>query len=82
MKYHVLVNTDIQPVITDQLMAEVNVSIIFGKNYTVSVMAMADGTQRSEPHSESITAGGYTRTRVRVHTHMSVLSTCLFTTHV
>ena len=58
VKYHVLVNTDTQPVITDQLMAEV-IGIIFGSDYTVSVMAMAGGTQRSEPHSESITAGGY-----------------------
>ena len=58
VKYHVLVNPGTQPVITDQLMAEV-VGINFGSDYTVSVMAVAGGTQRSEPHSESITAGGY-----------------------
>ena len=58
VKYHVLVNPGIQPVITDQLMAEV-VGIIFGSDYTVIVKAVAGGTQRSEPYSESITAGGY-----------------------
>ena len=58
MKYHVLVDTDTQPVITDQLTAEIG-GVIFGRAYTVSVLAVADGAQKSEPDRESVTAGGY-----------------------
>ena len=59
MEYHVLarVNTANQPIITDQLMAKINVT--FGTTYPISVMTVADGTQRSEVDSVSITAGGY-----------------------
>ena len=85
MKYHILVNTDThnQPVITDRLMAEVNVGIVFGGNYTVSVMAKADGTQRSEPHSESITAGGYKKdTSACAHTHVCAQHMSVHNTHM
>ena len=33
--------------------------VISGTTYTISVMVVADGTQRSEVDSVSITAGGY-----------------------
>ena len=58
VKYHVLVNTETQPIVTDQLTAEIG-GIISGTNYTVSVMALVDDSQRSEPDRESVTAGGY-----------------------
>ena len=58
LEYHVLVNTDTQPVITDQLTTEIG-GVIFGRAYTVSVMAVVDNSQRSEPDRESVTAGGY-----------------------
>ena len=58
LEYHVLVNTDTQPVITDQLTTEIG-GIIFGRAYTVSVMAVADDSQKSESDRESVTAGGY-----------------------
>ena len=60
MEFHVLatVNTAIQSIITDQLVVEID-GVIPGATYTISVMAVADGTQRSEADSVSITAGGY-----------------------
>ena len=60
MEYHVLVtvNTANQFVITDQLMVEID-GVRFGTTYTISVMAVADGTQRSEVDSVSSTTGGY-----------------------
>ena len=60
MEYHVLagVNTAKQSIITDQVMIEID-GVISGTTYTISVMAVADGTQRSEVDSVSITAGGY-----------------------
>ena len=57
VKYHVLLNTSNQPIITDQMTAEIN-DVTSGTSYTVSVMAVADDTQRSEVDSVSITAGG------------------------
>ena len=57
VKYHVLVDTDTQPIVTDQLTTEIG-GIIFGRVYTVSVLAVADNSQRSEPDRESVTAGG------------------------
>ena len=51
-------NTANQSIITDQLMIEI-ASVVSGTTYTISVMAVADGTQRSEVDSVSITAGGY-----------------------
>ena len=58
LEYHVLVNTDTQPVITDQLTTEIG-GVIFSRAYTVSVTAVVDNAQRSEPDRESVTAGGY-----------------------
>ena len=60
MEYHVLarVKTANQFIITDQLMVEID-GVISGTTYTISVMAVADGAQRSEVDSVSITAGGY-----------------------
>ena len=58
VKYHVLVDTDTQPVITDQLTTEIG-GVISGRVYTVSVMAVVDDSQRSDPDRESVTAGGY-----------------------
>ena len=60
VEYHVLatVNTANQSIITDQLMVEID-GVISGTIYTISVMAVADGTQRSEADSVSITTGGY-----------------------
>ena len=60
MEYHVLAtaNTANRFVITDQLMVEID-GVKFGTTYPISVMAVADGTQRSEVDSVSITAGGY-----------------------
>ena len=60
MEYHVLagVNTANQFIITDQLMLEID-GVIPGTTYPISVMAVAEGTQRSEVDSVSITAGGY-----------------------
>ena len=51
-------DTDTQPVITDQLTTEIG-GIIFGRAYTVSVLAVVDNSQRSDPDRESVTAGGY-----------------------
>ena len=51
-------NTDTQPVITDQLTTEIG-GAIFGRAYTVSVLAVVDNSQRSDPDRESVTAGGY-----------------------
>ena len=72
VKYYILVNTATQLVITDELKAEI-VDVIFGSSYTVSVMAVADGRQRSEPDRESITAGGY---RKDTHTQTPHTSIC------
>ena len=60
VEYHVLarVNTANQSTITDQLMVEID-GVISSKTYTVSVMVVADSTQRSKVDSVSITAGGY-----------------------
>ena len=58
VKFHVQLNTGTQPVVTDQLMAEIG-GIISGRNYTISVMAVVDDTQRSEPDRENLRAGGY-----------------------
>ena len=57
MKYHVLSNTSNQPIITDQMTADI-MGVTSGTSYTISVMAVADDTQRSEVNSESIIAGG------------------------
>ena len=60
MEYHVLatVNRANQSIITDQLMVEID-GVISSTTYTISVMVVADSTQRSEADSVSITAGGY-----------------------
>ena len=57
LEYHVQVDADTQAIVTDQLTAEIG-GIIFGREYTVSVMAVADGAQRSELDEERVTAGG------------------------
>ena len=51
-----MVNTDTQHIITGEMGAVI--SVISGRAYTVSVMAVVDDSQRSEPDRESITAGG------------------------
>ena len=51
-----MVNTDIQPIITGEMGAVI--SVVSGRTYTVSVMAVVDDSQRSEPDRESVTAGG------------------------
>ena len=51
-----MVNTDTQPIITGEMGTVI--SVISGSAYTVSVMAVVDESQRSEPDRESITAGG------------------------
>ena len=58
VKYHVLVDTDTQPIIADQLTTEIG-GVISGRVYTVSVTAVVDDSQRSDPDRESVTAGGY-----------------------
>ena len=60
VEYQVLVrvNTANQFIITNRLMVEID-GVISGTTYTISVMAVDDGTQRSEVDSMSITAGGY-----------------------
>ena len=58
VKYHVLVDTDTQPIVTDQLTTEIG-GVISGRVYTVSVTAVVDDSQRSDPDRESVTAGGY-----------------------
>ena len=52
-----MVNTDTQRIITGEMGAVI--SIVSGRAYTVSVMAVGDDSQRSEPDRESVTAGGY-----------------------
>ena len=60
MEYQVLarVNTANQSIITNRLMVEID-GVISGTTYPISVMAVANGTCRSEVDSVSITAGGY-----------------------
>ena len=60
LEYHVIarVNTANQFIITDQLMVEID-GVVSGTTYPISVMVVADGTQKSEVDSVSITAGGY-----------------------
>ena len=60
MEYHVLatVNTANRSITTNQLMVKID-GVISGTTYTISVMVVADGTQRSEVDSVSSTAGGY-----------------------
>ena len=60
VEYHVLarVNTANQFSITNRLIVEID-GVISGTTYTISVMVVADGTQRSEVDSVSSTAGGY-----------------------
>ena len=50
-------NTDTQPVITDQLTTEIG-GVISGRVYNVSVTAAVDDSQRSDPDRKSVTAGG------------------------
>ena len=57
LEYHVVVNTDTQCIITGEMGAVI--SVVSGRAYTVSVMAVVDDSQRSEPDRESVTAGGY-----------------------
>ena len=51
-----MVNTDTQPIITDEMGTVI--SVVSGRAYTVSVMAVVNDSQRSEPDRESVTAGG------------------------
>ncbi len=57
LEYHVVVNTDTQPIITGEMRTVI--SVISDTFYTVSVMAVVDDSQRSEPDRESVTAGGW-----------------------
>ena len=50
------VNTDTQRIITGEMGTVIN--IVSGRAYTVSVMAVVDDSQRSEPDRERVTAGG------------------------
>ena len=50
-----MVNTDTQRIITGEMGAVI--SVISDRAYTVSVMAVVDNSQRSEPDRESVTAG-------------------------
>ena len=56
LEYHIVVNTNTQRIITGEMGAVI--SVISGRVYTVSVMAVVDESQRSEPDRESIIAGG------------------------
>ena len=56
LQYHVVVNTDTQPIITGEMGTVI--SVVSGRAYTVSVMAVGDDSQRSEPDRESVIAGG------------------------
>ena len=51
-----MVNTDTQCIITGEMGTVI--SVISGRAYTVSVMAVVDDSRRSEPGKESVTAGG------------------------
>ena len=55
LEYHVVVNTDTQRIITGEMGTVI--SVVFDRAYTVSVMAVVDDSQRSEPDRESVTAG-------------------------
>ena len=56
LEYHVVVNTDTQPIITGEMGTVI--SVVSDTPYTVSVMAVVDDSQRSEPGRENVTAGG------------------------
>ena len=56
LEYHVVVNTDTQRIITGEMGTVI--SVVSGRAYTVSVMAVVDDSQRSAPDRESVTAGG------------------------
>ena len=51
-----MVNTDTQPIITSEMGTVI--SVVSDRDYTVSVMAVADNSRRTEPDRESVTAGG------------------------
>ena len=51
-----MVNTDTQRIITGEMGTVI--SVVSGRAYTVSVMAVVDDSQRSEPDRERVTAGG------------------------
>ncbi len=51
-----MVNTDTQPIITGEMGTVI--SVVSGRAYTVSVMAVVDDSRRGEPDRESVTAGG------------------------
>ena len=51
-----MVNTDTQRIITGEMGAVI--SVVSGRAYTVSVMAVVDDSRRSEPDRESVIAGG------------------------
>ena len=50
-----MVNTDNQCIIADEM--GIVISVVSGRAYTVSVLAVVDDSQRSEPDRESVTAG-------------------------
>ena len=50
-----MVNTDTQRIITGKMGTVI--SVVSGRAYTVSMMAVGDDSQRSAPDRESITAG-------------------------
>ena len=56
LEYHIVVNIDTQRIITGEMGTVI--SVVSGRAYTVSVMAVVDDSQRSEPDREIITAGG------------------------
>ena len=56
LEYHVVVNTDNQTIITSEM--ETAIRVVSGRAYTVSVMAVVDDSQRSEPDRENVIAGG------------------------
>ena len=51
-----MVNTDTQRIITGEMGTVI--SVVSDTPYTVSVMAVGDDSQRSEPDRESVIAGG------------------------
>ena len=51
-----MANTDTQRIITGEMGTVI--SVISGRAYTVSVMAVVDNSQWSEPDRERVTAGG------------------------
>ena len=57
VKYHIVLSTHRQPIVTDQLTTEIG-GIISGRAYNVSVTAVVEDSQRSEPVRDSVTAGG------------------------